>query len=120
MAAVVFWKCKALRTTSTDMNSTKIAAWEERIAELDALISPLEDEKSKIEHRILGDKSPFVVGDIIVEWNGGKGRVVEIVEWVCGDPQWKVVNIRKDGSEGSTRLVRNYDKPRLFKAKEGV
>ena len=86
--------------------------WLDRIAQLDALIAPLTDERAALKQQLLESKSEIKPGDIIT-WNKGKrmARVLNIIPWVCGEPMWKVVNIRKDGTEGSICEVRPYDKP---------
>lgn len=84
----------------------------DRIAQLDALIEPLTTERAALKQQLLESKSEIKPGDIIT-WNKGKrmARVLNIIPWVCGEPMWKVVNIRKDGTEGSICEVRPYDKP---------
>ena len=84
----------------------------DRIKELDALIEPLDKERSELKQKLLASKSEILVGDIITWLNGTRrARVLEIIPWVCGEPMWKVQNIRKDGSTGSICKVRPHDKP---------
>jgi len=84
-----------------------------RIAELEAMIEPIQNERSELKQRLIELKSKFKPGDII-SWNDGKrkGRVIKIIPWVCGDPMWGVVNIRKDGTEGSVCKVHPYQNPK--------
>ena len=84
----------------------------ERIMRLEIEIKPLHVELAELKKRLLEMKSPFQVGDVI-SWNEGKrrGRVLEIRLWCCDEPCWKVRCIRKNGSEGSTEMVRSYNKP---------
>ena len=86
---------------------------EAEIKRLDELIAPLSDKRAECKQAILNMKSPFKAGDII-EWNGGRrGRVEQVIPWVCGYPMWSVTRIRKDGSDGEKVQVREYHKPRL-------
>ena len=89
-----------------------------RIKQIEVLLSPLLAERTKLEQEILESYSAFKVGDMI-EWNEGKrkGRVVRIIRW-CGidSPAWRVIRIRKDGSDGEQCEVRNYMHPVLFKS----
>jgi hypothetical protein len=82
-------------------------------SELEAVkeqIKPLAELKSSLNQEILNLKSEFKIGDVI-SWNGRVGRVVQIKDWVCGDPMWTVIRIKKDGSEGMPEDVRPYTKP---------
>ena len=83
-----------------------------RIEELKALIAPLQEELSKLNQVLLESKTDIALGDIIT-WQSGrrKGRVLDIIPWCCGEPMYRVINIRKDGSDGSICKVRPYDKP---------
>lgn len=86
---------------------------EQRLAELDEQLGPLNLEREAVWQQILTERSPFKVGDVIA-WGKFVGRVVEIVEWVSGEPMWKVRRIRKDGSEGGISRVYSFDKPVKF------
>ena len=87
-----------------------IFAWEARLKEIDALVSPLNEERRKISKKLLEARAQFSVGDII-EWNEGsrRGRVAEITHWCCGRPLYLVIRILKNGKEGSLRPVSVYD-----------
>ena len=96
------------------VSSTALLA---RIKELEAMISPLEDEAAKLRKQLLDSKSEIKTGDIITWRNGSRtARVLDIIPWVCGEPMWRVINIRKDGSEGSICKVYPYDKPQRANA----
>lgn len=91
-----------------------ITDWLARIKELNSIIEPLERERAELKCKVLSSKSKFKIGDVI-EWNEGscRGRVLEIREWMCGDPMWKVQRILKDGSNGQCCVVRPYQNPVL-------
>lgn len=91
---------------------SEIKTWQKRIDEISALIAPLASEQAELRRKILLSKSKFKIGDIIV-WKGKKGRVFEVKEWCCGDPMWKVVRIKNDGSDGAPCEVREYENPIL-------
>lgn len=91
----------------SDIESCKI-----RIKELQELIRPLNSELFQLEKWILESKSKFKPGDIIT-WNEGnrRGRVIDIIKWVSGDPMWRVVRINKNGQDGAVCKVHSYDNP---------
>ena len=84
----------------------------DRIREIEAIMLPLRKEMEELKQRQIEGLSEFSVGDVI-EWNNGKrkGRIIQIAEWCVGIPMWRVVLIRKDGSDGCSTLVRRYQKP---------
>lgn len=86
-----------------------------RIEELNQEISKLSEERSKLEHEILAEKSLFKVGDII-SWKSGqnrrRGKVIRIQGWCCDNPYWFVQSIRKNGSSGEGCTVRSYMNPK--------
>ncbi len=99
---------------STDTEKT-IAAHRRNIELLKAQIDPLATEAARLRQLILELKSPFKVGDVI-QWAYGrdkirKGRVIEIIEWVCEDPMWRVILIKQDGTDGGIVEVRHYHNP---------
>ena len=89
---------------------------ETRIAELDVFIAPLMSERTYLKQQLVELKSEFAVGDII-RWQHGmkfrRGRVLQIRNWVLGDPMWIVRNIRSDGTEGEIVEIRSYQNPLL-------
>ena len=80
-----------------------------RIAELEAVIEPLQRELDKMKRQLLEMSSKYKAGDIIT-WNGGKrrGMVLEIRRWCGNDFYYVVRNIRKDGTEGEKAKVYSY------------
>lgn len=96
----------------------EIRMLQSELDEIEKQIEPLENRSLEIKQKILELKSQFKVGDVI-EWKCGdstrKGRVESIKEWLFGEPEWRVINIKKDGSLGARFTVSNYSKPTLSK-----
>ena len=86
---------------------------EKLYADLSERIRLLDMQRSAVHKRILTTRSPFQVGDVI-GWGNRRGRVRGISERCGGQLKWGVINIRKDGTEGATAIVRDYDKPVLI------
>lgn len=85
---------------------------EQRLAELDEQLGPLNLEREAVWQQILTEQSPFKVGDVIA-WGKYVGRVIEIREWL-DSPRWNVRRILKDGSEGTKVRVFPFHKPTKF------
>jgi len=86
---------------------------EKLYADLTNQIDKLRIERSGVHDRILQAKSQFQVGDVI-GWGNRRGRVMSIGERCGGWLKWGVINIRKDGTDGATATVRDYDEPVLI------
>lgn len=88
----------------------------DQIEVLDNRIHELQGNRHVLNQRLMSLRSQFQLGDVI-EWVSGKsksrGRVEFVGEWCFGKPQWRVVNLKKDGTEGSSRWIRYYMKPTL-------
>ena len=86
---------------------------EKLYADLSEQIRLLSMQRFDVHERILTARSPFQVGDVI-GWGNRRGRVRAIGERYGGHLKWGVVNIRKDGTDGATATVRDYDNPVLI------
>lgn len=90
-------------------------------------MSPLTKRLSEIRQRILELKSQFKIGDRI-QWSSGRGMLFGRVEcigaWMEESPQWRVIRIKNDGTDGAEVWVRSYNNPVLCeesaRVKEGV
>jgi len=82
---------------------------EDQIEQLNVEIRRLSADRDRLHRQLLEKVSPFKEGDIIT-WREYKGRVV----YIFGEPRflsWKVVRIKKDGTEGRSTTVYYFDKP---------
>jgi len=88
-----------------------------RIEDIENKMQPLQDNLEAARDELLGELSPFKVGDMI-KWKNSQGvqtgKVVRLFWWVCETPGWVVHRVKKDGTfEAKTREVREYDQPWL-------
>ena len=87
----------------------------ERLHDVEAQISALEQIRGELEQSLITELGGFAVGTVI-KWEKCQGRVIARNFWVSrrGDSiQYRVVVIKKDGTEGATRNVGPYQNPVL-------
>lgn len=101
---------------TTEIHMT-IEEMEAEIAALEKLIEPANQRLRTLKQELLEARSPIKVGDII-EFNQAYGhlrygRVLRIDEWVGNQPEYIIVNIRADGSDGARGSVCLHQNPKL-------
>lgn len=118
-----------MKTTNTK-NAALIADLKERIQKLIAQITPLTNERAKLERECMILSSPFATGQVIMTTQGmripGKSGyhpvtryyVIERISgWGTEASCWNCRQVRKDGTAGRECKVHEWDKPTLVTAK---
>lgn len=98
--------------------TTTIAEKMARIGDLKRVIETHEQEVAQLESEVCTELAPFKAGDVI-EWGRkrkARGRIVYIIGSHLDDPRfrtfdYRVVLIRKDGTEGKSLRVYQWDRP---------
>lgn len=83
----------------------------DRITDLDAQISILTKEREALIKQQLIESCGISIGDTI-EWNCGRGVVLDVTTWVSDKPKFSVRRILKNGSTGAVCTIYAYDEPR--------
>lgn len=95
----------------SDMNNDELA---KEINELESQIRTLHEKKSVLQSELNNRLSEFKPGDIVETTRGWskkttrRWRITEILRHDC----WRAICVKKDGSDGKTSFVRDYDHPK--------
>lgn len=89
-----------------------------RMRELEAEIQARSEQMHELEREVCAELAPFKIGDTI-EWGRKRkrrGRVVRIIGSCLDDPKfrrfdYRVVLVRKNGSDGKTERAYYWDNP---------
>ena len=86
-----------------------------QIKDLEAKIADLDKKRFELETQYLSAISGVAVDDVI-EWKAGnrtwRGRVIRLIDGGCGDVEFRVRVIRKDGTEGDRVRVYSFQNPK--------
>lgn len=96
---------------SAVIQSDREASLRAKITQLVGEIERLESEQADYQNLLNELRSPFKTGDLITWERNGRGRVIQSKLWVGDLLCWEVRVIRKDGSEGQIRDIRDYMNP---------